>query len=559
MSLQAWPLSQLLLALVIGLLCVFFLHWLRIRPHVHRVPTLLFWRIALASSRERTLFRRFRHPLAFVLSALLVASLLVALADPRTSPAIGRTRVFILDTSPSMALGADGAPSRLDLARQEIRALLGQTGLSDDTALIVALPFGARVVGFEESRAELEASLAAAAVSSGDSDLRSAFFLAAAMKGSRPDVSIVVFTDRDAVPPPEAKVESSVAVRRQGGGGGDAAIVGVFDHGMIRVRVAAYGETSPRRILLLDPASKTSVSSLEIATIPDGITDYMVSRPALCPQVLSVRLEPEDRAPMNDVGRVVLDDGLSSVPVAFAGGAATAFGSLLNSDPRIRALWAEEPGILNVRSVDSPGGSLVPGPVEVAVSSEFGSLEPWIFVAESLPAFDVEGASGARDVALVRDVRGGLPRSLARFHEETRTLEVPTGLLDGELLRRQPLVSSLALLLCRRLAGIPAKTVVVDSRLRLDFDPSPIMNSSGLLLGPQPVLWSPTNVARLEGRFGTREIAISPPLPRAPATVPSDPVPDSARPKLSPWEWLAILALLLVALDSWFVVRGRIP
>lgn len=95
----------------------------RLRAHrqIVRVATTLFWQTAAQPAPARTLSRRFRHLLAFLLVLAIVWLLWFAAARPAFTPAPGtRTEVFYLDASAGMTAGARFAEAR--------RALIADAG-----------------------------------------------------------------------------------------------------------------------------------------------------------------------------------------------------------------------------------------------------------------------------------------------------------------------------------------------------------------------------------------------------------------------------------------------
>ncbi len=95
--------------LLLGLLglgaILFVLQRLRVRHRSRLVVTTLFWREALEESRARTLFERFRHPLTYLLLALIGGLLWLSVARIEGERSDGLSHVFLLDASATMGVG----------------------------------------------------------------------------------------------------------------------------------------------------------------------------------------------------------------------------------------------------------------------------------------------------------------------------------------------------------------------------------------------------------------------------------------------------------------------
>ena len=90
------------------------------------------WTRILREKEATSLFSQLKRLLSLLLQLLLLALLLAALGDPRSAAALveGRNVVILLDASASMQ-ATDGAPTRLDAAREEARKLVRGLGGSD--------------------------------------------------------------------------------------------------------------------------------------------------------------------------------------------------------------------------------------------------------------------------------------------------------------------------------------------------------------------------------------------------------------------------------------------
>jgi len=136
------PLS-LLLPLGLGLcLALALLYLLREKHRPLVVPFVDLWRRASEKRRSSAPWQRLRRLLSLLLQLILLALLLAALADPRSDAAgdKGRTVVFLVDVSPSMAAVVDrqSGRTRLDEAKRRLLQWANALGRRD-RALILSL------------------------------------------------------------------------------------------------------------------------------------------------------------------------------------------------------------------------------------------------------------------------------------------------------------------------------------------------------------------------------------------------------------------------------------
>ncbi len=122
---------------------VILLYVLRVRRRRIEVPTLLFWDDVFEESRPRAWWQQFRHLISLLLQLLLLAFLVVALADPLTTGQSDARRLWILliDRSASMTSPenpvAPGSKSRLEVALREARGIATRMREWDE-AMVVA-------------------------------------------------------------------------------------------------------------------------------------------------------------------------------------------------------------------------------------------------------------------------------------------------------------------------------------------------------------------------------------------------------------------------------------
>src|SRR5829696_3668774 len=125
MHLTGLPLQQLLQigAPAAALVVVFYILKLRRRPV--SVPFSKIWQRILRDKEATSLFSQLKRLLSLLLQLALLALMLLALGDPRTTAnAIeARNIVVLIDGSASMK-ATDVAPSRIEVAREKIRTMV---------------------------------------------------------------------------------------------------------------------------------------------------------------------------------------------------------------------------------------------------------------------------------------------------------------------------------------------------------------------------------------------------------------------------------------------------
>ena len=115
MSPTALSAAALLAGLVAVAAALYALQRLRVRHESRTVVTSLFWREATEETRARSLFERFRHPLAYAMALLCAGLLWLGAGRLDGERADGTRHVFLLDASAGMGRDA-GSGTRFDLA-----------------------------------------------------------------------------------------------------------------------------------------------------------------------------------------------------------------------------------------------------------------------------------------------------------------------------------------------------------------------------------------------------------------------------------------------------------
>ncbi len=132
MNFTGLPVSTLLTVAAVagGLTVVFYILKLRRRPVA--VPFSMIWQQVLRDKEATSWFSRLKRLLSLLLQLAILALIVLALGDPRMSANLleGRNLVVLVDGSASMK-ATDVEPTRMDVAKQELKKLVGGLGGSD--------------------------------------------------------------------------------------------------------------------------------------------------------------------------------------------------------------------------------------------------------------------------------------------------------------------------------------------------------------------------------------------------------------------------------------------
>lgn len=190
------PLQQLIQigALAGALIVVFYILKLRRRPVA--VPFSKIWQRILRDKEATSLFSQLKRLLSLLVQLALLALMLLALGDPRTAANMieGRNIVVLIDGSASMR-ATDVAPSRIDAARERIRAMI--RGLSGSDRMLLA-QMDAAVTPLSTLTgeiAELEAGLAKTAPTDASADFARGLRFAADTLRGLPSPEVIVVSD----------------------------------------------------------------------------------------------------------------------------------------------------------------------------------------------------------------------------------------------------------------------------------------------------------------------------------------------------------------------------
>ncbi len=136
------------------------LYFLKLKRQPLEVPSTYLWSRTIEDLHVNSIWQRLRQSLLLFLQLLLVLLLIAACVRPgwRGTKLTGHRFIFLIDTSASMS-ATDVEPTRLDVAKEQVLALIDQME-PDDVAMVISFSDVARVEqSFTDSRSLLRQSV----------------------------------------------------------------------------------------------------------------------------------------------------------------------------------------------------------------------------------------------------------------------------------------------------------------------------------------------------------------------------------------------------------------
>lgn len=229
------------------------LYVLKVRGPERRVASLPLWPRHLADRRADQPFRRLQPSWLLVAQLAVAAALALALIRPGIDGAagVGSTTVVLIDGSPSMT-ATDVAPSRFSAAVAHARRLAGQLGPGDRMAVAVLGEHPDLLAGPTADREALSGALDRARPGGVTTDLAEGVSVANALLARQEGGSIVVLSDGHATrPDAPIPVAAPLTYRSFGSSGDNLALdaLGRAPSGDVYLRVANLG-AAPRDALV---------------------------------------------------------------------------------------------------------------------------------------------------------------------------------------------------------------------------------------------------------------------------------------------------------------------
>lgn len=169
---------------------------LKVRLRRMPVSTNLFWKQLYDEKPPRSIWQYLRHLLSLLAQLLIVALLVLAVADPSFSWQLLQARriVVVIDNSASMR-ATDSQPSRFSVAIEEAQASVDGLRFRDEMAIVLAGSEPEVVSGMSGHVPTLKRALRSITVSDNPTELDTAITLGQQLIGEHPHGQILVFTD----------------------------------------------------------------------------------------------------------------------------------------------------------------------------------------------------------------------------------------------------------------------------------------------------------------------------------------------------------------------------
>lgn len=601
-----------LLALL-ALPIIVLLHFLRERRRRVPVPSLLLWEnLPRRVDGERS--RRLPITLLLLLHLLIATLLGVALGGPQIAGALtpdARHTAIILDTSTSMA-AVDGGASRFEQARQRARAIVTSAPPGDRITLITAGP-RAQIVASGEDPFLITAALDRLQPGGVGTAINEALTLAEAALDPQFSRRIVVLTD-SALPPQSARnVIVPVEWTTIGSNVPNRAIIAFASRpwgGRLQVyaRIANY-DAAPFNGALRVFSGSQVVAEERVAIAPDGETEISWTLTGVF-EALRAEIDGRDALPQDDVaylsvsqGRPILALLVSNEPVALRRALEVIPGVTVVVTTPTAYATAPERAAADLTIFDRflpeawPQGAILaiappPGSPLLNVALETRQLEPGaplqqrggmlegigfggvmfgaVRIVETPPWAEVQLSSSTLPLILRGRVdnheiavwtfsldnsnlttRLAFPILVARTVRDLAPPPLPQAVRAGEplVIRPDPRTTALQL----RGPGNQQITAPAASVVTLDTLTEPGLYRVEEQRGAATVLAGVVGVnagAAIESNLRPQS---APPF-RAPG---SDPGSATGRHMLDLWPWLALAALLVLALEWAYVLRRR--
>jgi Ca-activated chloride channel family protein len=196
MTFTGIPLQTLLQIGALAGAIVVVLYILKLRRRPVAVPFSKIWERILRDKEATSLFSQLKRLLSLLVQLALLALLLLALGDPRAAANLieGRNIVVLIDASASMR-ATDVAPSRLDSAKEQVKAMV--RGLSgSDRMLIAQMDAAVNPLSTMTSEiADLEAAVAAVKPTDAAADFARGLRFATDSLRGLPSPEIIIVSD----------------------------------------------------------------------------------------------------------------------------------------------------------------------------------------------------------------------------------------------------------------------------------------------------------------------------------------------------------------------------
>lgn len=172
------------------------LYLLKIRRKDVRVPAVFLWPPLTTDVRANALFQRLRPNLLLFLQLLMILLVIGALARPllKSHGILGNATVIVIDASASMG-ATDVSPSRFESARGRIDSLVRSMSPQDQLAIIEAGADTRVTASLTSDKKRLQEAVRSLRLSDAPNNIGDALRLATALVGNRDGSKIVLLSD----------------------------------------------------------------------------------------------------------------------------------------------------------------------------------------------------------------------------------------------------------------------------------------------------------------------------------------------------------------------------
>lgn len=222
----AVPSAIFLAALALPIIAFYIL---KVRMRRINVSTNLFWKQIFEEKPPRSIWQNFRHWLSLLLQLFLLASLVLAFADPYFPWQILQARRIVLVIDPSASMKAtDVAPTRFEAAKAAGKSILEGLRFRDQLAIVLSGTTPEVVIGMTSHVPTLQRALNGVKVTDNPTSLTTAVELGKQLIGTHPHGQVIVLTDACE---PSLRIEKSQS----------AAVSMVSEEGVSEVQYRVFG------------------------------------------------------------------------------------------------------------------------------------------------------------------------------------------------------------------------------------------------------------------------------------------------------------------------------
>ncbi len=559
---------------VLGLAgALFLLQRLRVRHRRMEVITTLFWREAIEDSRARVLVRRFRHPWAYALIVTLASLIWLAFSGPKAAQEDPSRWYLLLDRSANMTQAG-----KLERAKEQIQEQL--KSLPIDARFVYALGSDTRLVLspgeqnplFVERTRDLQAELAPSALEA---------FLRDHFKNASEDTptKILVFGDSGISEEVQKLKPEFVELHQKPlelAGASLTSNHGIVACGMNEAISGAFDRVDVL-ITLKGPQSETLPLSVKLGEADQSLanatrtqngdeSEILIQNLPTTGEWLQVSIEDPDGLPFdNQVNlRLPLRE---KIKVSAVGIQNETLLKVLEADPAIELVTSDPQVILRVgapsEATQVPTLSLVPKDSEAhaftALQPEASSTAPSQNISnlvQELALDRVDGAQLAESTGSV--VSFGIKSSSVK---ELRVWQDLTESSAFQSSQAFPLFFSQGI---RWLRGLPPLLSYSKAGEILPLESEYPLKSDGIQLSGIGSSFTPPRAGRYTNSQSEEIEVLLTNRKLSELNAPQEGTQDS-KTEMTPthntpyYSYLIIGALLLLALEWWFVRRGRMP